>query len=538
MAEQGKFKRKLNLLDLTFLGCGSIIGSGWLYGAMNAAGLAGPSAWLSWIIGAIMFTLIGLVYAELSASLPRSGGFLRYPDYSHGTMVGYLVGFASLLGYTSVIGVEVEAVRQYATPYWPALTSSTSDAPTLLGFLVQAALIVLFFLINYWSVNVFGKTNTIWTVFKFVVPILIIIFLFLSMHPGNFSAGAAADPGGIHGVFKAVVAAGIAFAFLGFRQAVDFAGEAKNPQRNVPLAIILSIVLCLVLYLLLQIAFIGAVPPDLLANGGWTGIVASPDWTSPWAKLASILGLFWLQTIVFIDAAASPAGTGNIFLSGTGRVMFAWAKNGYFYKIFAKVDKRTGVPRGALWLALIMGIAWTLPAQFQTWSGLIGAVTSAFVLTYMIGPVSVASFRKTDPDLERPFKLKGISWISPLAFIAASLIAYWSGWGTMKLLIPILVGSLVLYFAFADKDESIGSRIKEDFKATIWLFVFYAFMLVMCYIGSFGPTAKDGSHPHELIGGPWDSIVLAIGSLILYYWGVASALKKSRISEDEEELAD
>ncbi|MGV3487778.1 MAG: APC family permease [Tuberibacillus sp.] len=519
MGQQGKFKKKLTLLDLTFLGCGSIIGSGWLYGSMNAAKLAGVLAWVPWIIGAIIFLLIGLVYAELTAALPRSGGFLRYPDYSHGSVVGYLIGFASMLGYTSVIGVEVIAVREYATYYWPALTTS-NGGPTALGFVVQSALVVLFFLINYWSVNFFGKTNTIVTFFKFIVPILIVIMLLLNIDTSNFSA-TGADPGGIHGVFESVVAAGIAFAFLGFRQAVDFAAEAKNPQRDVAWAIIIAILLCLGLYVLLQIAFLGAVPSDVLAKG-W----ASVNWESPWAELAKTMGIIWLANIVLVDAAISPAATGNIFLSGTARVMFAWAKNGYFYSIFAKVDSRTGLPRASLWLALIMGIAWTIPANFQTWAGLVGAVTTAFVLTYMTGPISAGAFRKRMPDMPRPFKLKGMSWISPLAFIAATMLALWSGWGVIKLLIILQICSLFLYFAFVDKDSVFRKNLKEDFKAAYWLFGYYVFLLIMTYIGSFGPG--------QWIAGPWDSIVTALLSLVFYYWGVNSAFKVPRITQDEE----
>lgn len=316
-------------------------------------------------------------------------------------MVGYLIGFASLLGYTSVIGVEVIAVRQYATYYWPALTTA-DGGPFLVGFIIQDLLIVLFFLINYWNITFFAKTNTFLTFFKFVVPILIIIILFLNADFSNFSA-VGSDPGGIHGVFKAVVAAGIAFAFLGFRQAVDFAAEARNPQKDVPKAIILSIVLCLGLYLLLQLAYIVAIP-DSVISGGW----ASIDWTSPWARLAEMLGVVLLANLVLLDSAISPAATGNIFLSGTARVMFAWAKDGYFYSIFRKVDPRTGLPRGALWLALIMGIALTLPAQFQVWTGLVSACTAAFVLTYIVGPVSAVAFRKRVPDMARPFRLQGM----------------------------------------------------------------------------------------------------------------------------------
>lgn len=527
MSQQGQFKRKLSLLDLTFLGCGSIIGSGWLYGALNAAKLSGVLAWIPWVIGAVIFLLIGLVYAELTAAMPRSGGFLRYPDYSHGTVVGYLIGFASLLGYTSVIGVEVIAVREYATYYLPGL-STADNGPTTLGFIVQSALVVLFFLINYWSVNFFGKANTIVTFFKFVVPILIIIVLFMNMDFHNFSAGGA-TPGGIHGVFQSVVAAGIAFAFLGFRQSVDFAAEAKNPQRDVAWSIIISVLLCLGLYVLLQFAFLGAVPADVL-SGGW----ASINWDSPWAELAKTAGVIWLANLVLVDAAISPAGTGNIFLSGTARMMFAWAKNGYFYSIFAKVDKRTGLPRASLWLAMIMGILWTIPANFQTWAGLVGAVTAAFVLTYMTGPVSAAAFRKRAPNMERPFRLKGMSWISPLAFIAASELVLWSGWGVVKLLVILQVASLLLYFAFVDKVPEFRKTLKEDFKASIWMFAFYAVMLLLTYFGSFGPADSSGGHPHELIQGPWDSILTAVVSLVIYYWGVNSALEVPRISEDAE----
>ncbi|WP_077327947.1 APC family permease [Virgibacillus siamensis] len=531
MSNQGQFKKKLSLLDLTFLGCGSIIGSGWLYGAMTAAGFAGPSAWLSWVIGAFIIILIGLTYAEMSAAMPRSGGFLRYPDYSHGSVVGYLVGFASMLGYTSVIGVEVIAVRQYATIYWGALTTA-DGGPSALGFAVQAGLVVIFFLINYWSVNFFGKFNTFITFFKFVVPILIVIMLLLNADFSNFSAGGA-DPGGLHGIFKAVVAAGIAFSFLGFRQAVDFAGEAKNPQRDVPWAIVLSVVLCLGLYVLLQLAYVAAVPGDMLSNG-WAGI----ELTSPWAKLAGVLGIVWLANLVLLDSAISPAATGNIFLSGTARVMFAWAKNGYFYSVFAKVDKRTGLPRGALWLAMIMGIAWTLPTQFQAWSGLIGAVTFSFVLTYMTGPVSVTALRKSAPDLKRPFVLKGLGFIGPLTFMAASLVALWSGWSNIILLVSITVCSIVLFFAFADKDESIRKNLKEDFKASGWLFGYYVFLVLMSLIGSFGPTTESGEMPYQLLAGPWDSVVMALGSLGIFYWGVNSALKKARITDDEEEATE
>lgn len=518
---QGHFKKSLNLLDLTLLGVGSMIGSGWLYAALNSAGYAGPLSWISWILAAIVIILIGLVYAELAAALPRAGGFIRYPDYSHGSVVGFMIGFAAFLAYTSVTGVEVEAVRQYALYWWPAL-GHADGSPTALGFAVQIGLLVLFFLLNYWSVNIFGKFNTVLTLFKFIVPVLTIIILFSVFDRRNLSVPATA-PGGIHGVFGAISGAGVVFSLLGFRQAVDFASEARRPQRDVPLAIIYSVLLSLAVYLLLQFAFLGSVPFDVLTRHGWSGLKADHVLNSPYADLARILGLAWLLNLILVDAVISPAGTGNIFLSGAARVLFAWARNGHLFSIFQKVDPRTGVPRAALWLALILSIAWTLPSQFQVWSGLISAVTSAFVLTYMVGPISAGSFRCSAPDLPRPFYLKGLALIGPLAFIAATFIAFWSGWDVNKLLITLILLAFLIYLALVRK----SGHFAEDLRAAWWLIVYYLALGGLSYLGTYGGTGA--------IPAPLDSVLLVVMALTTYYWGVRSGLSTPRITDEEDE---
>ncbi len=322
--KQGKFRKSLNLLDLTFLGLGAIIGSGWLFASQSGATLAGPDAWIAWVFGAVACMLIGLVYAELSSAWPRAGGIIRYPQYSHGSMVGFFMGFASLLAYSSVAGIEAQAVRQYMSHYIPALTVTGSNNYTGWGLLVEIVFLVAFFLVNYYSVTIFGKVNTVVTALKFIMPFLTMIILLFNMHPSNFSVGGA-NPGGLHGVFSAVSTAGIVFAFLGFRQAVDFAGEAKNPQRTVPWAIVFAIALGAVVYVLLQISFIGAMPTKYLTNG-W----ASINFNAPFANLAIALGMGWLGILLFADAVLSPAGTGNIYTGSTARVMFAWTPKRLF----------------------------------------------------------------------------------------------------------------------------------------------------------------------------------------------------------------
>ncbi|WAH35801.1 APC family permease [Alicyclobacillus dauci] len=521
--EQGKFRRKLSLLDLTLLGVGSMVGSGWLFASQAAVKMAGGIAWIPWLFGALAVMLIGLVYGEMAAAIPRAGGFVRYPDYTHGSLVGYLIGFASMMAYSSVAGVESEAVRSYASSYIPGLDTADGNV-SIWGNLFQIALLVLFFLINYWSVQVFGKINTIVTILKFVVPLLTIIILLFNFHPSNFTV-TGASPGGIHGAMQGLTAGGLVFAFLGFRQAVDFGAEARNPQRDIPRAIVFAVLLSAAIYVLLQIVFIGAVPHSML-SGGWNAI----SFKSPFANLMETLGLGWFAVIIFADAILSPSGTGNIYLAGTARTLFAWARNGYFYSVIGKIDVRTGLPRGALWLTLLLSIVWTLPFRFSMWSGLVNAVTSATVMTYMIGPVGVAALRRTAPDLVRPYKLKGLGVIAPAAFICATWIIYWAGWQTDSLLIGFTLASLILYFAFMDRDSETRNRMRTEWKSGIWLIVYYLFVGVMSILGSFTNTKVYSI----VIPNPWDTIVVGLGAIVFYYWGVASALRVPRIVEEDE----
>lgn len=522
MAEpSGKMKRSLNLADMFFLGIGSIIGSGWLFAAQNAANVAGTYALASWVIGAFLIILIGLVYAELGAAMPRAGGFVRYPSYTHGSFVGFVIGFLCLLAYSAVVATEVEAVRGYAEYWWPALEAANGN-PSIIGYVMEAVLIIVFFLLNYWSVNIFGKTNTVITAIKFIVPGLIIIFLFQHLSFSNFSIDGA-DPGGIKGIFGAVTGAGIAYSYNGFRMPVEFAGESKQPQKNVPRAIVLSVLVGMVIYLLLQVAYLGAAPGSMLDSGGWSGV----HFDSPWAGLASTIGIAWLVNLILADSVVSPSETGNIYFSATARSLFAWAKNGTFYKIFAQVGSHTGVPRPALWLAFVMAIIWIL--TFQTWSSIISAATAAKALTYVAGPVSLVALRQKLPNMNRPFALKGATMVAALAFIASSFIIYWSGWSVVSLLIPLIVPIIIFYFAFVEKDPNFEGKVKGDMYAGYWIIGYFIFILIMSFVGSYGPDSGNW------IPAPWDTLAVAIGSLAFYWWGIVTALETPRLKDQDDD---
>lgn len=516
--QQGKLRKQLSLMDLTFVGLGSIIGSGWLFASAKVASTAGPGGTLSWVIGAVAVILLGLVYAELGGSIPRAGGSVRYPLYSHGPLIGYLMGFASLIAFSSVAGIEVEAARQYATAWWPQL-SQPSGNPTVLGWFIQLLLLAIFFAINYFGVKLFGKTNTIITAFKFIVPCITIITLLTQFKGVNFSSHGFA-PFGFSGIEAAVSTSGIIFAYLGFQQSVGFASEARRPQRDVPWAIILAVVLSAALYELLQIAFLGAVPADKLTQG-WAPV--HNEFKLPFHDIAVVLGFAWLGWLILFDAVISPSGTANIYLSATTRVIFGWARNRTFFRVFASVDEKTGVPHASLWLAFFMAVFWTLP--FPSWGAMVNVVSAATVVTYVVGPISAHAFRRTAPDLDRPFKLKGMSIISPLSFIVASLIVYWTGWSTDSWLLGSMLVMFILYVIFQRFVPKEAVSFGEQLRASWWLVVYYAVMIVISYLGTFGGI--------NAIPAPWDQIIVVVVSLALYYWGVNSALPKPVFDDDQ-----
>lgn len=525
MSQHGKFKKNLSLGDLVFIGFGAMFGSGWLFAGSRVASIAGPGGIFSWVIGGIAILLLGLVYAELGGAIPRAGGIVRFPVYSHGPLIGYLMGFASLICYSSLVAIEVEAARQYASSWWPALEQpGSSGSPSLLGWVVQFILILTFFLLNYWSVKTYAKSNIVITSIKFIVPLLTIVILLLNVKLANFHIHGF-SPFGFAGIESAISTGGVIFAYLGLHPIVTVASEAKNPQRTVPIALILSVVLSAIVYVLLQVAFVGSIPTHMLA-GGWTKV--GTQFALPYKDIAVALGLGWLTIMIVTDAVISPSGAGNVYFNTASRLVFGWTRSGTFFKVFGKVDAKTGIPRPALWLTFFLAIFWTLP--FPSWDAMIAVVSDAMVLTYALAPVSAYALRLNAPDLPRPFYFKGMSVLGPISFIIASLMVYWGGWSVNSWLLGSQLVMFVIYLFFKNAAPTKNVSFAQQIKSSWWLVFYYAAIIVFSYLGTFGGTT--------LLKGPWDQIGIAIVALITYYWGGKTGLPKAVFDEDEDQNED
>src|SRR3954464_9024442 len=124
-SQKPELKRHVGVTGLLFASVGSIIGSGWLFGALNASMAAGPAAVISWALGGILILLIALVYAELGTMMPLSGGVVRYPHMAFGHLASFTSGWVTYVAVATTAPIEVMAALQYGTKYAPFTTAHT-----------------------------------------------------------------------------------------------------------------------------------------------------------------------------------------------------------------------------------------------------------------------------------------------------------------------------------------------------------------------------------------------------------------------------
>ncbi|MDN6135629.1 MAG: amino acid permease, partial [Brevibacterium sp.] len=117
-ADKG-LKRDIGKIGLLFTGVGSIIGSGWLFGAFNASVMVGPASLISWALGAVMMIFVALNYAELGVMFPVAGGVIRFPHFSFGSFASFTSGWITWLSVAATVPIEVMAAVQYASSYLP-----------------------------------------------------------------------------------------------------------------------------------------------------------------------------------------------------------------------------------------------------------------------------------------------------------------------------------------------------------------------------------------------------------------------------------
>ncbi|WP_143701223.1 APC family permease [Vulcanisaeta thermophila] len=586
---QVRLRRALTVLDYFMLSLTGMVGSGWLFAALGAAGYMGPAAILSWVIAGILFIFMVFSFAELGGLFPFSGALARYNHYSHGVLSNYILAWAYALGAITTVSVEAIAIVEYASYYAPALWNSKLGVLTPLGVAAAAALIMAFLLIQVIGVNIYGWFNRFITAWKLIVPLTTVILLMaLYFHPdyvvGHLPGGFA--PYGYAAVFSGMITSGIVWAYQGFRQGLEYAGEGKNPQRDVPLGVITAILVTVLLYILLQIAFIGAVNWQAagVKPGDWQAL-ASSDWQAhPFVSEAVATGIPLLIAFSYIllsDAVISPAGTLAVYVGTAGRNLYGMGRMNYIPSLFSRIHTRFQTPWIALLIGSIIALAFLVP--HPEWYTVMSYSTVATLYGYLMAGITNHALRRLAPDLRRPFNPPAWQLFYPLSFLVAVLLIYWSGWSYVNaLIITVLIGlPLLILGPYRDamkmtRRSSVAFAIiywvlltlivltwylgwlsglgpilsfiaywislsllqvgvmvylwfksggHPDVKAASWIPPFNILIGAISYIGSLGPLSTP------LIPYPWDYLVITLITLAIYYYAVRVAYETPDLRE-------
>jgi amino acid transporter len=538
----GHLTRSVGFYGLMFVSLGSIIGSGWLLGALNAAEVAGPASIISWVLAAAMLTTLALVYAELGATYPVAGGSGRFPYFSHGPVAGFVAGWSSWLQAVAIAPIEILAAITYVNSvssvhkHFAMLYDTGSKAGLLngKGLFVGTLGMILFTGLNLAGAKFMSESNSIVVIWKTAVPLLaIIVVAGSSFHIHNFTAGGGFAPHGIHGIFAAFPA-GVVFALQGFEQAVQLAGEARNPKKDISRAIITAMTIGACLYALLQVAFIAAVEPANVAKNWSDPLGGSSSNYGAWYTLALAVGASWLATVLIIDSVVSPAGTGIVYVGTTARLSYALGEEREMPSALSKVNS-SGVPYVSILVAAVVGEACFGP--FPSWNKLVGVVTGATAIMYGFAPVALAALQKVDADRARQYRMPMPKLLLPVAFVSANLILYWGGYNfTWKIAVAMVVGLLI--FGIGSSIQGTGAL--STVRPAIWVGPWIIGSVIIGLAGRYGDGSKNWL-PEWV-----DLAVVIVFALVIFYWAiqltqspeaVAAAVDKDRAQLDYEHTA-
>ena len=449
-AQIHKLKRTLTAVDLTVLGIGAIIGTGIFVlvgtaavGDANRPG-AGPALALSFILSGAACLLAALCYAEFASMIPVAGSAYTYTYATMGEFFAWVTGWSLVLEY----GIACVAVSIGWSGYFASildragvhLPASLTNAPyegglvNLPAVLIVLALTALLVIGIKESARVTGVIVTI----KITVVLFFIAVGAFSVDPANWSPFM---PNGFAGVGAA--AAVIFFAYIGFDAVSTTAEEAKNPQRDVPIGIIVSLVVCTILYVVVAAVLTGMVPYSKIHV------------KAPVAEAMNAVGYRWGSAAVATGAVAGITSVLIVMLLGQIRVFYAMSRDGLLSPWLSAVHPRYGTPHHA---TLITGLTVAVLAGFVP-IGVAAELTNIGTLfAFTLVCFSVLVLRYTRPDLKRPFRTPFVPLVPILGMVAClGLIWFLPALTWMGFLVWASVG-LMLYFLYGYRHSKVGRR--------------------------------------------------------------------------------
>jgi APA family basic amino acid/polyamine antiporter len=428
-AVRPQLARDLGVSHASAVVVGTIIGSGIFLvpsEMMHAVGSA-RLVYLAWLVGGLLSFFGALTYAELGAMKPQAGGEYVYVRDAYGPLGGFLYAWTwfVIAKPASVATIAIGLVRILGTfPIFSFFSDKVFSATILSysfaitwGQVVAIAVAILFSALNYVGVKKAGDFQLVFTILKVAIIVGIVVICFSGAGSasgrgwGNFASTFAGARGGVVGFMAALVAA--LWAYDGWNDLNMVAGEVKNPERNIPIALIAGVATVGVLYVLVNAGVQYVLPASAIA--------ASPRPASD--AVALVMGHMG-ASIVSAGMAISMLVTLNGTIMSGARIPFAVARDGYFFSALADVHPRFHTPSVAIVLQAVLSILLLLlGGNFRQ---LFSLAIFAEWLFYMIAGSTIFVFRRRDPQAARPYRVLGYPFVPALFIAAAAVLLYYT----------------------------------------------------------------------------------------------------------------
>jgi APA family basic amino acid/polyamine antiporter len=444
-AEGGALRRSLGLTQLTMLSIGATLGSGIFVVLGDAVPVAGPAVVLSFVLAGVTALFSALSYAELAGMIPLAGSSYSYAYAALGELVAWVCGWCLILEY----GVSVASVAvgwgQYVNELLRltlgfAIPDALSQPPGAGGVVNVPAIVVvlLAMVLLLGGVKESARANAVMVAVKVVTLVLFCAVAFTAVRAGNF---APFLPLGLAGMSAG--AAKVFFSYIGFDAASTAGEEARDPQRDLPRAILLSLGIVTLLYCLVALAAVGAMPWQDFAgtDAALAHVLNSVLHNRFWAALLAIGALVAISSVVLT------------VLYGQTRILFAMSRDGLVPKVLSNVDEKTGTPR--VNTLVVSGFVAAL-AAFVPLGRLADATSIGTLFAFGLVNVAVVLLRRRRPDLPRTFRVP-LAPCTPLlglaccAYLMLSLdAATWIVFGCWML------AGLALYFTYGIRRSELA----------------------------------------------------------------------------------
>lgn len=459
---EATLKRTLTARQLVMLGIGAVIGAGiFVLTGHAAAAHAGPALVLSFVLAGFACALAGLCYAEFAAMMPVSGSAYSYSYATLGEFIAWFIGWNLVLEYLFAASTVAVGWSGYLNSFLGnlgmALPAALSSAPLTIsgseivmsGAIVNLPAVFIVAAISglcYVGITQSAFVNSIIVAIKVTVILLFVAFSIQFINPDNWVPFIPENTGPGQFGFSGIVrgAAVVFFAYIGFDAVSTAAGEAKNPQRDMPIGILGSLFLCTIIYIVVAAVLTGMMHYTQLGT-------AKPVATA----LEAYPSLAWLKWLVELGAIAGLSSVILVMLMGQPRIFYSMSRDGLLPRVFGKVHPKFRTPYIS---TIIVGtVAAILAGLFPI--GLLGELVSmGTLLAFTTVCIGVLILRYTRPDLPRPFRVRAV-WAVSILGAAACLYLFIQPFSEhWRLMVGWTAIGMVIYFAYGYRHSKLRRR--------------------------------------------------------------------------------